>query len=338
MMDFTFEQRGWELVLDKLHRNTTLSAARFLTLMEQESEEDFEDALALLNDRDVLLDVSDLPPVSGGGEMAQRLAWEVKLVAENALPDSLEEHDPLRLYLEEVAAIPVCGDPELLAGDENAREQLMNLELSRVIAQAYRHTGHGVLLMDLIQEGSLGLWQAILTYHGGGFEGYCDRCICRAMAQAIVMQARENGVGQKLSRALEDYRSVDERLLSELGRNPTLEEIADGLHMTLEETEVVAQMLDTARTVSRAKQAVQSQEETAEEELAVEDTAYFQMRQRIADLLSSLSESDAQLVTLRYGLEGGLPLSAEETARKLGITPAEVNAREAAALAKLRKK
>ncbi len=337
MMEFTFEQPAWELVLGRLPQGSSFSAARFLTLMEQETEEDFEDALDLLSSRDIVLDTAELPSVAGGGEMAQRLAWEAKLVAENALPDALEENDPLRLYLEEVAAIPVCGDPELLIGDENARQRLMELMLGRVIGLAYSHTGRGVLLMDLIQEGSLGLWQAILTYEQGGFEAYCQRCIGRAMAQAIVMQARENGVGQKMSKALEDYRAVDEELLSQLGRNPTMEEIADALHMTLEETELVAQMLDAARTVSRAKQAAQPREESPEDELAVEDTAYFQMRQRISELLSGLSQEDAELISLRYGLEGGLPLSAEETARKLGITPQEVNAREATALAALRK-
>ncbi len=338
MMEFTFELPAWEQALQSLQTGTSLSAARFLTLMEQENEEAVEDALALLHDRDILLDIGDLPPVTAAGDTAVRLRLEEKLVREKALPDALEENDPLRLYLEEIAAIPVCGDPELLAEDENARERLMNLMLSRVIRWAYAHTGCGVLLMDLIQEGSLGLWQAIANYPGGGFEAYADRWIRRAMAQAIVLQARENGVGQHLRQAMEDYRAVDEALLSELGRNPMPEEIAEKLHITPEETELIARMLETARTVSRAKAAVEEKEETPEDEMAVEDTAYFQMRQRIAELLSGLNEEDAKLITLRYGLEGGLPLSPGETARKLGITPAEVNAREAAALAALRER
>ena len=164
-----------------------------------------------------------------------------------------------------------------------------------------------------------------------------DRSILRALFKAITLQARANGVGQKLRQALEDYRAVDERLLSDLGRNPTLEEIAAELHMTLQETETVAQMLDAARTVSRAKADRQQPEETPEDEMAVEDTAYFQMRQRIAELLGGLDAREQKLLTMRYGLEGGLPLSPEETGRKLGMTPDEVVAAEAAALAKLRK-
>ena len=341
MMEFTFEQSAWELVLSRCPVGGTLSAARFLTLMEQESEEALEDALAFLDSRDILLDVADLPDPVGSGETAQRLRLEKQLVAEGSLPAGLEENDPLRLYLEELAAIPVCGDPKLLAqrcraGDAQAQEQLMDRMLSRVVDHAFSYAGRGVLLMDLIQEGSLGLWKAILSENKGDFETVCDRCIRRAMAACMVIQARENGVGQRMRQALEDYRAADERLLADLGRNPTLEEIAEALHITLEETELVAQMLDAVRTVSRAKEAAAPKEESSEDELAVEDTAYFQMRQRISELLSTLDAEDAKLISLRYGLEGGLPLTPEETARKLGLTPNEVIAREAAALSKLR--
>ncbi len=337
MIDFEFDIPAWETALNTVKPGTALSAARFLTLMEQETEEDFEAALDLLASRDILLDITELPRLTSGGEMAQRLSWEAKLVAENALPAALEENDPLRLYLEEIASIPAWGDPELLAGNENAREQLMNLMLSRVVSLAYAHTNCGVLLMDLIQEGSLGLWQAILTYQEGSFEPFCDRCIRRCLAQAVTVQARENGVGQKLRQALEDYRAVDEALLAELGRNPLPEEIAEKLHLTLEETELIAQTLEAVRTVNRVKAATAEKEASPEDEMAVEDTAYFQMRQRISELLSVLSEEDAKIISLRYGLEGGLPLTAEETARKLGITPDEVNRREAAALKILRR-
>ena len=99
---------------------------------------------------------------------------------------------------------------------------------------------------------------------------------------------------------------------------------------------MVAQMLDAARTVSRAKAATEEKEPTADDQMAVEDTAYFQMRQRITELLSILEEEDRALLTLRYGLEGGLPLTAQETGRKLGLTEGQVVQREAAALAKLR--
>lgn len=339
--DITFEASPWEQVLDTLRPGTQLSAARFLTMMEPETEDTVEDALEQLEQKDILLDISDLPKLTDGGETAVRLRREAQLVKENKLPQGLEENDPLRLYLEEIAAIPACGDPQLLAerclaGDENAMPQLTNVMLSHVIGQSFALAGQGVLLLDLIQEGSLGLWQAILNYAGGDFESYCDRCISRTLAKTVTMQARASGVGQKMRQALEDYRMVDERLLSELGRNPTLEEIALELHMTVDEASTVADALEAARMMNRAKTAAEPKQETREEEQAVEDTAYFQMRQRISELLSALDETDAGILTLRFGLEGGLPMTPEDTGRKLGLTPEEVVAREAAALSKLR--
>ena len=340
-LDNTFEASPWEQVLDTLRPGTQLSAARFLTMMEPETEDTVEDALEQLEQKDILLDISDLPKLTDGGETAVRLRREAQLVKENKLPQGLEENDPLRLYLEEIAAIPACGDPQLLAerclaGDENAMPQLTNVMLSHVIGQSFALAGQGVLLLDLFLEGSLGLWQAILNYAGGDFESYCDRCISRTLAKTVTMQARASGVGQKMRQALEDYRMVDERLLSELGRNPTLEEIALELHMTVDEASTVADTLEAARMMNRAKTAAEPKQETREEEQAVEDTAYFQMRQRISELLSALDETDAGILTLRFGLEGGLPMTPEDTGRKLGRTPEEVVAREAAALSKLR--
>ena len=320
---------------------TLLSAARFLTFMEDQTEDALEDALQELENRDILLDVSDLPKAAGTGEAALRLRREAELVKNGTLMTALDENDPLRLYLEEIAAIPVCGDVRILAeecaaGQDAAREKLLNLSLSRVVETAKELTGYGVLLLDLIQEGSLGLWQAIVGYEGGDFEAAADRQIRQSMARLITLQARDSGVGQKMRQALEDYKAVDERLLSELGRNATIEEIAEEMHMSADETALVKSMLDSARLVNRAKTENEPEEESPEDEQHVEDTALFQMRRRIADLLADLPDEDSRLLTLRFGLEGGLPMSPEETGRKLGLTPEEVVTKEAAALAKLR--
>lgn len=340
MMEFTFEESAWEQTLRGLRTGGCVSAAQFLALMEQEPEEALEDALQLLEDRDILLDISDLPAVTASGDTAVRLRREAQWAKKGLDPKDMEENDPLRLFLEE-AIVPHSVDMKALeakcaSGDDAAREALTGMSLGRVVELACEYAGSGVLLMDLIQEGSLGLWRAVCEYQNGDFAALRDRAVRMYMAKTVTLQARESGVGQKMRQALEDYRAVDERLLTELGRNPTMEEIAAELHMTLQEAEVVAQMLDAARTVSRAKAATEEKEETPDDEQAVEDTAYFQMRQRISELLSVLDEKDARLITLRYGLEGGLPLSPEDTGRKLGLTPEEVITAEANALAKLR--
>ena len=108
------------------------------------------------------------------------------------------------------------------------------------------------------------------------------------------------------------------------------------MHVSVEEAAVYGEMLSMAKVRQQVDAAMEEKEPEPEEEQAVEDTAYFQMRQRITELLSTLSETDAKLLTLRFGLEGGLPLSPEDAGRKLGLTAQEVVAREAAALAKLR--
>lgn len=341
MSEFVFEPTGWELALEDLECGSTFSAVQFLTLMEGEDETAVEDALQLLQQKDILLDVTDLPKVGGVGEAAVRLRREEQLAKSGELLESLEESDPLRLYLEELAQIPACGDVELLAqrlleGDRNVTQQLTNLMLSKVVERACEMVGRGVLLLDLIQEGSLGLWQAILNYAGGDFESRCDRQIQWELARAVTMQARDNGVGQKLRQAMEDYRAVDERLLAELGRNATLEELAQQLHMSVEQTASVAKNLEAARVLAKAKFVAEPEAEDPEDQQAVEDTAYFQMRQRISELLSNLDKTDAKLLTLRFGLEGGKPLTPEQTGSRLGLTAEEVVAREAAALAKLR--
>ena len=338
-LEFTFEESVLDL-FPEAPMSGFVSAVRFLAVMEEKSEEAVEDALLELENSGIVLDISDLPKTPGIGEAAVRLRREAELVKNNTLLTALEENDPLRLYLEELASIPACGDAQLLAQEcvagKAVQEQLLNVMLSRVVETAKELTGNGVLLLDLIQEGSLGLWQAIVNFDGGDFESYADRWIRGSMAKLITMQARANGVGQKMRQALEDYKAVDERLLSELGRNATIEEIAEQMHMSAEEAALVKCMLDNARLVSRAKAEKEPEEDPEEEEKHVEDTALFQMRQRIADLLADLPEEDATLLTLRFGLEGGRPLTPEETGRKLNLTPEEVVTKEAAALMKLR--
>ena len=340
-LEFTFEASPWEQAIGEIAPGGVLDGVQFLTLMEPESEEDLENALALLDEKDILLTVDNLGTFAASSDSAVRLRQEKDLVSRDALLQELEENDPLRLYLEEIAALPASGEAALLAeqyraGREEVLPQLTNLMLSKVAEQAFSLAGRGVLLLDLLQEGGLGLWQAILAYEGGNFDAHCSRYIQRFLNKALVLQAREYGVGQKMRRAMEDYRAMDEQLLSDLGRNPTIEELAEALHMSVQETGVVAEMLETARRMNMAKREPEPEEEELAETQAVEDTAYFQMRQRIADLLGGLDEQDAKLLTLRFGLEKGLPMSAAEVGKIMGLTADEVSAREAQALNKLR--
>lgn len=341
MIEVAFEQSPWEIYLDSCKKGAAVPAWNLLSMLENESDEAMEDAFQIIREKELEVDLSGLPVFPPVGQAALRLKQEREYAKTGLNLDTMDETDPLRLYLEELAQIPAYGDETILAqqlisGDEQAAQQLTNLGLSRVVEMALELAGRNVLLMDLIQEGSVGLWEAIGSYDGGDYPAHRDRMIHNALCKAMLLQARSNGLSQKMRQALQDYQSVDERLLSELGRNPSLAEIAQGMKVSLEEAECIQKMFADALLLEQAENLVQPKEETPDEDQAVEDTAYFQMRTRISELLSRLDEQDAKILTLRFGLENNPPMTAEETGKSLGLTAGEVSRREAAALAKLR--
>ena len=335
-LDITFEDD----YLADLPDGGSVKASYLLTRLPAD-EDALEQILEELEQRHIALDISELPAQEPAGEAAVRLRREQELVRSDALLTALDETDPLRLYLEELAAIPAAGDPNVLAmelarGNTDVAERLVNLYLHRVVALAKQHTGYGVLLLDLIQEGSLGLWQGILAYCGGDIDAHCDWWIRQYMAKTVLTQALSGGLGQKLREGLKDYVDVDQKLLTELGRNPTLAEIAEAMHISEADAAVYGDMLRSAKNKQQVEAAREPAPATPDDDQAVEDTAYFQSRQRIMELLSQLSDREAALISLRYGLEGGLPLSPEQTGETLGLTAEEVVTMEAAALSKLR--
>lgn len=340
---FTFEDTPWQQALETLVPGEKMDAVSFLALTEGLDEEELEACFLDLEAREITLDIGKLPKTPGDGETADRLWLEELLVKREDLASGLEPEDPLRLYLQDLAGMPGNGSISALAeklasgGGDTVRSALVDLCLPRVVEIAREYTGCGVLLLDLIQEGNLGLWQGTLSWNGErAFEDYRDWWIRQYMVRAVVRQARQYGVGQRMRRAMEDYSQVDERLLTDLGRNPTPAEIAEQLHITPEEGELIGKMLENVRSLGKIKVRQKLLEETPEDDQPVEDTAYFQMRQRIGELLSDLEPLDGRILNLRFGLEGGKPLSPGETGRVLGLSAEEVTARETAALAGLR--
>lgn len=338
---FSFDVPAWELAFRNVSKGDSFSAIRLLTLLEGETEEEVEEAFAWLEENRVALDISQMPENFGSGETEDRLHREHMLVQSGGdILVELEDSDPLKLYLQEIAQIPTAGDPAVmmkayLAGNEDALQALTNATISKAIDAAMAMTGKGVLLLDLIQEASLGLWQGILHYDSGNLDAHLQWWIDFYLAKACIMHDRSSGVGLKMRKALEEYRNTDHQLLADLGRNPTVEEIAVHMHITAEEAEVYDDMLRSARLMEQVKKTPQQDEQ--EEDQAVEDTAYFQSRQRILDMLSTLTEQQAKVLTMRYGLEGTAPMTAQETATKLNLTAAEVTKLEAEALQQLRK-
>lgn len=341
MNDFVFEQAPWEAYLRSCKNGSVISGWNLISMLEDEEDDAVEDAFSILTVKKLQLDLSGLPQMSAGSNTAQRLQQEREYVTGGLKTALMEETDPLRLYLEELAAAPACGDEKLLAeqlssGDQRAAQRLTELGLSRVVEIAAEYAGQAVLLLDLIQEGNIGLWEAISGYRGGDYAAQRDEAIRSSVLKAIVLQARSNGISQKMKKALQDYRAADQHLLTKLGRNPGLEEIAQEMHISLEQAQTIEKTMADILLLQKAEKLAAPKEETAEDELPVEDTAYFQMRQRISEMLSVLDEQEARILTMRFGLEKGLPMSTEEVAKALGITTAAVTACETAALSKLR--
>ena len=336
---FTFDRPDWELLLDTLQSGCSVSAIRLLTALESEEESAVEDAFAAMMEKGIALDISQLPASYGAGELENRLRLEERLAAEENMIPALEEADPLRLYLEELAGIPVQGDVDVLLqrylqGDDAVAQKLMDLHLNRVVDIARAYTGKGVLLLDLIQEAGLGLWQAILQYSGGDFNAHADWWIRQSLAKVVLLQARQDDTLRSVRQGMEDYRQADQRLLVSLGRNATVEEIAVEMGVTPQQALLLQDMLENASAMEKTHQ---EPKEEPEDEMAVEDTAYFQSRQRVAEMLSQLTETESRVLTLRFGLDGASPASPEAVGIKLGMKPDAVVAMEAAALAKLRK-
>lgn len=325
-LDFELQEPGWQRVLEALPAGSELPVSRFFALLGPTDEQEAQDAIDLLRRRDILLNAATIP-VPETGEAAQRLKLEWELAHSGRLPGGLEVDDPLRQYWVQLERLPrLTGELAEDACPNDLLEGLMWL----VLEEAHDYAGRGVLLADLLQEGAMGLLTGLeFTRSPLQLRRYIDY----AMSAAVVLQALATGEGDRLMASMRAYQQTDRRLLEELGRNPTPEELAQAMGKTPEELQSIAKLVrDAAAT---PKQASQPQEPEEEPE-SVEDSPFFQLRATIEELLSRLDETDRQILTLRFGLENHAPQTAEQTARSLNLTESEVTAREAAAIALLR--
>ena len=195
--------------------------------------------------------------------------------------------------------------------------------------EALDFAGQGVLLLDLMQEGAMGLLQAMEDPGPDPVERGRWH-VRQAMARAVALQYLSTGEAQRLVAAMRAYQQADRRLLERLGRNPGPEELAQELGKPV--TEVLA----LGNMVRDAAAAPKESREPAQEVEKVEDTAYFQLRTRVEELLSVLEEVDQALLKGRFGLDGRPPMSLEETARDLGLDLEEAAEREQRAMLALR--
>lgn len=341
MIEVTFERDPLEDLENMIATNGKISARECLERVENLPRGMADVVLFKLAKQWEKIDFSDLPRYEQIEATARRAKLEEKLLKSGQLKTGLDENDLLRVYLEELEEFSRMGDLKTLlaqykTGDTEMAEKIVQLSLDRVVEMACDKFGYGLLIEDLIQEGGVGLWRGVLEYVGGDYEAHIRHWIGWYMTAALLQQAHLDGVLDKVRRGLVDFRDADLQLLYDLGRNPTMEEIAETMHISVEEADTYAAMFSQANTKEQLERARTPKEETPDDNHAVEDTAYFQTRQRIMEMLSTLTEQEVKLLTLRFGLEGGLPMDPQQAGQALGLTADEVIKMETTALLKLR--
>lgn len=329
-MDFDFEwqEPGWKRVVEQLTPGTEIPAHRFFAILGAVDEDEAREAAEYLEGRRVGLDVSAIP-VPKMGEAAERLGLEYDLAHRGRLPGGLEPSDPLRQYWLELERLPRIPEDAAHEGDLNRRMEGM---MFLVLQEAPAFAGQGVLMLDLLQEGAMGLMRALEAPGEHPFET-AAWCIRQAMGRAVAMQYLAAGESQRLVAAMRAYQQADRRLLQQLGRNPGPEELAQEMGKTVQEVQALAKMVRDAAATPKHRDDPQPE---PEEQEAVEDSAYFKLRSTIEELLSRLDPLDREILTLRFGLEGKAPQSQEEAARSLNLTVSDLAAREVKAMALMR--
>ena len=317
----------------------TLDACRFLALTTTLTDDETLEAALELQNRGISLDITALPRGGASGQLAARQELEMALLKRGQLPGKLEATDPLRLLLEDISRqekiTPAQADSLYDEKGAAALDVLTGGYLWKVAEIATEYMGWGVLLGDLIQEGSLGLWQAQPGHDA--FSKAADWAIRQAMSRAVALQARAAGLGQELVTAVEEFKQADRRLLSQLGRNPTDEDLSDAMGMEVEQISLLRKMVTEIERLKKNNPEPETQD-PQEEEQPIEDTAYFNIRTQVEELLSELEETDRSILQLRFGLNGHGALDVTQTAQKLGLKVEEVMDREYNALSKLREK
>lgn len=286
----------------------------------------------MLTDREVGLDVSGLPRGGYQGAAAERLARESELARRGGLPGALDPGDPLRLHWQDLEALPRLDGQaaQALAGKGAGANRFTEGLLWLVLQEALDFVGQGVLLLDLMQEGAMGLAPGHGTSGGGSHRTGQVACAAGRWPRRWRCSTCPPGKHSRLVAAMRAYQQADRAAPGAGWTEPRAGGAGPG------DGKAGDGGSGAGEHGSRCHGCAEAGEEPAQAEDPVEDTAYFQLRTRVEELLSGLEEVEREILKRRFGLDGRKAMSLEETARDMGLDPEEAAAREREAMCALR--
>ena len=324
-----FADQGMELDDDKTEKVFEYLENKGIVAMVPES--DTED--------DIILDVEDEPTEE-----------ELENI-EMAVPDGVSIEDPVRMYLKEIGKVPLLTAEEekdlamkMEAGDMEAKKRLAEANLRLVVSIAKRYVGRGMLFLDLIQEGNLGLIKAVEKFDyrkGYKFSTYATWWIRQAITRAIADQARTIRIPVHMVETINKLIRVSRQLLQELGREPTPEEIAAELDMPVER---VREILKISQEPVSLETPIGEEEDSHLGDFIQDDNvpvpaeaaAQTLLKEQLDEVLDTLTEREQKVLRLRFGMDDGRARTLEEVGKEFDVTRERIRQIEAKALRKLR--
>ena len=357
------EERGTERMDELLERGKangdTLTCSELVEALEQQMMT--PDAMDMLYQRLIDGNVEIVDDTEAGEMIGEEPAdleedldkddAELDLETELSVPEGVAVDDPVRMYLKEIGRVPLLtADEEIAlarrmeAGDESARHRLEEANLRLVVSIAKRYVGRGMLFLDLIQEGNLGLLKAVEKFDyskGYKFSTYATWWIRQAITRAIADQARTIRIPVHMVETINKYIRISRQLLQDLGRDPTAEEVAKEMGLS---TLRVREIMKIAQEPVSLETPIGEEEDShlgdfIEDEAALDPAdaaSVMLLKEQITEVLQTLAPREAEVLRLRFGLEDGRSRTLEEVGQSFGVTRERIRQIEAKALRKLR--
>lgn len=268
-----------------------------------------------------------------------------------SVPDGISIEDPVRMYLKEIGKVPLLSAEEEIdlakrmeIGDAEAKKRLAEANLRLVVSIAKRYVGRGMLFLDLIQEGNLGLIKAVEKFDyrkGYKFSTYATWWIRQAITRAIADQARTIRIPVHMVETINKLIRVSRQLLQELGREPIPEEIAEEMNMPVER---VREILKISQEPVSLETPIGEEEDSHLGDFIQDDNvpvpadaaAFTLLKEQLVEVLGTLTEREQKVLRLRFGLDDGRARTLEEVGREFNVTRERIRQIEAKALRKLR--